>query len=114
MPTILLVDDDALTAMGSADLIEDLGHVVLTAHSGREALAIVAERADLDLVVTDQSMPGMTGVELARELATERPGLPVILATGYGAAPDGETLPTLPKPYDQAQLSAAIDRALGR
>ncbi|MGP9820240.1 response regulator [Salinarimonas sp. NSM] len=114
MHTILLVDDDALTAMGSADLIEDLGHTVLTAHSGKEALAIAAERPDLDLVVTDQSMPGMSGVELAKALRAERPALPVILATGYGAPPEGESLPTLPKPYDQAQLDAAIRSALAR
>ncbi|MGJ3263894.1 MAG: response regulator [Salinarimonas sp.] len=113
MSTILLVDDDALTAMGSSDLIEDLGHTVLTAHSGKEALAIAEQRPDLDLVVTDQSMPGMSGVELAQALRAQRPGMPVILATGYGAVPGGEDLPTLAKPYDQAQLEAAIRAALG-
>lgn len=113
MPTILLVDDDALTALGSADLIEDLGHAVVTAHSGREALGVVAARDDIDLVVTDQAMPGMTGVALAEALRETRPDLPVILATGYGASPEGADLPILPKPYDQAQLAAAIARALG-
>jgi CheY-like chemotaxis protein len=113
MTTILLVDDDPLTAMGSADLIEDLGHVVLTAHSGREALQIAGARTDIDLVITDQSMPGMTGTELAAALRESRPGLPVVLATGYGAPPDGEDIPTLAKPYDQGMLAAAIRAAVG-
>lgn len=113
MTTILLVDDDPLTAMGSADLIEDLGHVVLTAHSGREALEIVGQREDIDLVITDQSMPGMTGTELAAALRERRPGLPVVLATGYGAPPEGETLRTLAKPYDQDMLAAIIRESTG-
>lgn len=113
MSTILLVDDDALTAMGSADLIEDLGHTVITAHSGAQALELIGAHDDIDLVITDQSMPGMSGVELAAALRERRPGLPVVLATGYGAPPDGVTMPILPKPYSQEMLEAAIRDAAG-
>jgi len=108
MSTILLVDDDALAAMGTADLIEDLGHTVITAQSGAQALEVIAARPDVDLVITDQSMPGMTGVELAAALRERRPELPVVLASGYGALPEGADLPTLPKPYSQEMLEAAI------
>ena len=59
--TILVVDDDALIAMSTVDMLEDLGHTVLEAHSGREALEILRSGTAVDLMMTDQAMPGMTG-----------------------------------------------------
>lgn len=107
---ILAVDDDALILVNTAAMLEDLGHVVTTAYSGREALAALARMERVDLVVTDQAMPGMTGTELAAEIRRERPGLPVLLATGYAELPDGQMsgIPRLSKPFLQAHLDHAI------
>jgi CheY-like chemotaxis protein len=112
--TILLVDDDALIAGSTVALLEDLGHRVVEAHSGKEALAIVEEGLNPDLVITDHAMPGMTGIDLALTLRSRDPQLPILLATGY-AELHGELpieLPRLAKPYTQEQLSLEIARLL--
>ncbi len=109
--TILVVDDDVLVAMGTVAMLEDLGHTALEAHSGRKALELLAEHADVQAVITDHAMPGMTGVELAREIAKARPLLPVVLATGYAELPSGEDpgLPRLAKPFRQDHLAAMLE-----
>jgi signal transduction histidine kinase len=112
--TILLVDDDALIAASTVALLEDLGHRVVEAHSGKEALAIIQDGLSPDLVITDHAMPGMTGVDLALTLRGRDPTLPILLATGY-AELQGELLielPRLAKPYTQEQLSLEIARLL--
>jgi signal transduction histidine kinase len=112
--TILLVDDDALIAASTVALLEDLGHHVVEAHSGKEALAILREGLNPDLVITDHAMPGMTGSDLAVRLRLHDPKLPILLATGY-AELQGQLpieLPRLAKPYTQEQLSLEIARLL--
>ncbi|HEY1750787.1 MAG TPA: PAS domain S-box protein [Caulobacteraceae bacterium] len=107
---ILAVDDDSLVLTNTAALLEDLGHRVLTAKSAKDALELVASHPDLDLVVTDQVMPRMTGLQLQQELARTRPKLPVLLATGYAELPD-EICPSLrriAKPFTQQQLADAV------
>lgn len=112
--TILVVDDDALIAMSTLDLIEDLGYSVFEANSGSGALDILRSGAPVDLIVTDYAMPGMTGVELAGAARELRPDLPVLLATGYAELPSGATtdLPRLAKPFRQDQLATEIAKAL--
>ena len=73
--------------MNTAAMLEDLGHIVTEARSGAEALALVRSGVEVDLVVTDHAMPQMTGSELVQLLRAERPGLPIILATGYAELP---------------------------
>jgi signal transduction histidine kinase len=112
--TILLVDDDVLTAASTVALLEDLGHRVIEARSGKQALAIVADGLKPDLVITDHAMPGMTGIDLAIKLRARDPKLPILLATGY-AELQGELpieLPRLAKPYTQEQLAVEIARLL--
>jgi PAS domain S-box-containing protein len=113
---VLAVDDDALVLMNTTMMLEDLGHQVTEAYSGPEALsALKAAENGIDLVITDHSMPRMTGAELAAEIAREWPGLPVVLATGYAELPDGSGnhLPRLPKPFSQNQLSDIIASVTG-
>jgi CheY-like chemotaxis protein len=112
---VLAVDDDVLVRMGTAAMLEDLGHTVKEADSGEEALKILAQGIKIDLVVTDQAMPRMTGIQLAEAILAGRPGLPIILATGYAELPEGlgSTLPRLSKPFTQEQLANAVNAAIG-
>jgi len=80
---ILFVDDDLLIAGSTVDLLEDLGHLVVEAHSGTEALRLLEDGLAADLLITDHAMPGMTGIELAREVRRQYPRLPILLATGF-------------------------------
>jgi PAS domain S-box-containing protein len=107
---VLAVDDDNLVLVNTVAMLEDLGHTVFSAYSGAEALAIFKKEKDIQLVVTDQLMPQMTGVQLAALLQAEAPNLPVILATGYAELDreGGRDLSQLAKPFDQADLAAAI------
>ncbi|WEK43400.1 MAG: PAS domain S-box protein [Candidatus Sphingomonas colombiensis] len=113
--TILVVDDDALILMNTTALLEDLGHEVLGAISGNEALALLEQHPDIDLLVTDQIMPGMTGSELIARARAHRAALPIILATGYGEN-SSELAPEvhrLGKPFTQSALSRAVRMAIG-
>jgi CheY-like chemotaxis protein len=111
---ILAVDDDALVLLNTAAMLEDLGHTVLEATSGSSALEIIQRGDNIDLVITDQAMPHMTGSDLAAAIKKERPGLPIILATGYAELPPGadEGLPKLAKPFLQQQLADAIAKTV--
>jgi len=81
---VLFVDDEpALQALGE-DLLVDEGYEVVCAASGRQALELFAQHEQqFDLVVTDESMPGMTGTELAQQLFQLAPQVPIILCSGY-------------------------------
>jgi CheY-like chemotaxis protein len=105
-----VVDDDPLLVASTAAILEDLGHMVIEASSGPHALATLRLGADVDVVITDHAMPGMTGAELARQIKENWPMLPVILASGYAELPNGEDpgLPRLSKPYLQEDLVAKI------
>ncbi len=107
---VLAVDDDALVRMNTALMLEDLGHVAIEAQSGKDALRMLDEGAAPDVVITDQAMPEMTGVELIEQLAERYPHIPIILATGYAELPNGggTGLQRLAKPFMQGQLNEAL------
>jgi PAS domain S-box-containing protein len=111
---VLAVDDDGLVLMNTAAMLEDLGHRAIEAGSGAEALAILEAQPAVDLVISDQAMPGMTGVELAAAVRARRPELPIILATGYAELPPGTdpSVTKLAKPFSQRALAEAL-RTLG-
>jgi CheY-like chemotaxis protein len=110
--TILMVDDDMLIGMATADMLQDLGHTVVEANSGKMALDILKAGRRIDVIMTDHAMPGMTGVELAARVHEFLPDMPILLATGYADLPSGERsdLPRLAKPYDQNALSSALKK----
>jgi PAS domain S-box-containing protein len=112
---VLVVDDDPLVLASTVSMLEDLGHVVMEATSGRQALELLRAGAKADLVITDQVMPDMTGLQLAAELKRLRPALPVLLATGYAERRElaAAGLPLLYKPFGQDALAAAIEDCLG-
>ena len=113
--TLLFVDDDFLIGLSTTSLLEDLGHTVVKASSGPEALEVLRSGGPIDLMITDYAMPGMTGLELAEQARALRPELPILLATGYADLPTRPkfALPRLSKPYQQQQLAEQIQSLLG-
>jgi PAS domain S-box-containing protein len=113
--TILLVDDEPLVRSATAATLAELGHEVVEAVSGNDALEQLRTGAVVpQLVITDYLMPGMNGAELAREVRRSRPAMPILLLTGYAnlegvAASD---LPILAKPFREADLCAMIERVV--
>jgi PAS domain S-box-containing protein len=106
---ILVVDDDALVLMNTVALTEELGHRVIEAMSGSEALAVLGSE-EVDIVITDYAMPQMTGGELAEAIANEWPHVKVIIATGYAEIPDDQrSLYRLGKPFWSHDLEQAIE-----
>jgi CheY-like chemotaxis protein len=77
----MVVDDDSLVLMNTAAMLEDLGHEVIEATSGEQALRVLRRGKRIDLLITDQVMPGMTGTQLIAAIRAEWPHLPVVLAT---------------------------------
>ena len=107
--TVIVVDDDMLVLFNSVALLEDMGHRVLEAGSGAEALAL-ARTHKADLLITDQAMPQMTGLQLLEALRKEQPGLPVLIATGYAELPADapKDIILLGKPFTGEELARAI------
>ena len=107
---ILVVDDDRLVLSNTAAVLEDLGHTVHTAASGEEALTRLEQGREIDLIVTDQLMPGMTGLQLVASARERWPGLPCLLVSGFAELTPEEAgqCPVLAKPFTQAQLAEAV------
>ncbi|KRC79983.1 PAS domain-containing sensor histidine kinase [Sphingomonas sp. Root241] len=110
---VLAVDDDALVLTNTAAMLEDAGHRVLLASSGRAALQLLSE-ARVDMVITDFAMPEMNGAQFAEAAQAGWPGLPVLLVSGYAELPEGiaEDLPRLAKPFGQDQLLRGVARTM--
>jgi CheY-like chemotaxis protein len=109
---VLAVDDDRLVLFNTTAMLEDLGHEVVEASSAHEALALL-EKSSFDMLITDQAMPRMTGLQLVDVVRERWPGLPVILATGYAEIPGGTqiTVPKLSKPFTERELGQALAAA---
>ena len=107
---VLVVDDDSLVLTSTSLLLEDLGHRVISASSGAQALELFDSEPAIDLVITDMAMPKMNGEQLAQIIRTIRPQLPIILATGYAERLEGlaARLPRLSKPFTQLNLVEII------
>jgi CheY-like chemotaxis protein len=99
--------------MNTTAMLEDLGHDVLEATSAEQALRVLRRGNGVDLVITDQLMPGMTGTQLIAAIRSERTDLPIILATGYADLQDSTAaaVPRLSKPFVQDDLARAIAAA---
>ena len=113
---ILLVEDNEEVGEFAETLLGELGHRVTRVRSGEAALRAALDE-EFDAVFTDVVMPGMSGLELADQLADARPHLPVILTTGYSdeiARSGAGGRPVILKPYRLETLAAAIDQSLGR
>jgi CheY-like chemotaxis protein len=106
---VLLVDDEPLVRMSTADMLTELGYDVVEADTALEALRMIRHGLRPDLVVTDHLMPGMTGIDLARALDEECPDVPALIISGYadghGIAPG---FARLAKPFLKDELSASL------
>jgi signal transduction histidine kinase/CheY-like chemotaxis protein len=112
---ILLVEDNEQVGNLAETLLGELGHAVIRARSGPEALRLADSGAQFDVVFSDVVMPGMTGLELAGVLKQRNPMLPIILTTGYSdriTAAGAQGFPVVRKPYRMETIAVAVDQAL--
>ncbi|MBN2083637.1 MAG: response regulator [Anaerolineales bacterium] len=115
---ILIADDESLIRMGLKTILSTLGHEVLTAADGHEALNIFHTRAP-DMAILDIRMPFTDGLEAAKAMYRHRP-LPILILTAFGEQSLIESAAALPiqgyliKPVDEVELAAAIEVAAAR
>ena len=109
---VLVVDDDEIVLLNTTAMLEDMGQDVIEARSGEEALTLLQEHKHVDLVITDQAMPNMTGIELLERILQQSPRTRVIVATGYAELPPSvsDTIPILRKPFMSEDLARCISR----
>ena len=116
---ILFVDDEeALVEMGE-DILAELGHEVTSRMSSREAFALfAADPSRFDLVITDQTMPEMTGVELAGEILAVRAEMPIVMCTGFSYAVEADKATAagikafVMKPLTKREIAQTIRKVL--
>jgi signal transduction histidine kinase/DNA-binding response OmpR family regulator len=112
---VLLVEDDDLIRLNTADMLQELGCRVLDAASAEEALQVLQQDSGIGVLISDLRLPGMSGLELAAKARAQHPGLGVVFATGRDQLPghgvEGALL--LRKPYDSEGLAACL-RLLGK
>ncbi len=106
---VLLVESDSLVRASVAEALAELGHRVTQAASGEHALALLAESDAYDAMIADQSMPVMTGLQLAATVVERHPGIRVILASPHGHLPAAaRRFLQLDKPFRQEDLAALL------
>jgi CheY-like chemotaxis protein len=105
---VLVVDDEEMVCHLAARILTEAGFRVVAAHDGSEALALLAAfEGQVQLVVSDIAMPGMTGVQLAQTVTTRWPALPLLLMSGQSPGPDyGGRF--LPKPFTTDSLFETV------
>jgi CheY-like chemotaxis protein len=114
--TVLLVDDDADVRSVGRAMLAELGCKPVEASGGAEALALIQQGVAVDVALVDFAMPGLNGAEVADQLKTLRPGLPVVMMSGFA---DQDLLSArwsgslLHKPFGAAPLAAALTSARG-
>jgi CheY-like chemotaxis protein len=117
-PLLLVVDDEPRILSALKRCLRREGYDILAVDGAAAALRALRE-ARVDALLTDHKMPGMSGLELIREVATHWPGIPRVLLTGWAAEIAPEEARRLgiralvPKPWDDAELKARLREALG-
>jgi signal transduction histidine kinase/ActR/RegA family two-component response regulator len=112
--SVLLVDDEEIVRVATAEMIRELGHEVVEAASGSEALGLLESGLQVDVLITDYKMPRMDGTELARLVKDIQPEIAVLLITGYtGASKEVGNYARLDKPFGQREIRAAFAELFG-
>ncbi len=105
----LLVDDEELVRISTADMLSELGYDVVEANSAEQALALIGDGLRPRLLVTDHLMPGLTGTELARKLRGIDPSVQILIVSGYAEAEGvASDLPRLTKPFRSDELAGIL------
>lgn len=108
---VLVVDDEPSVLDVTTLMLEDLGCDVVSAGSGGEALALLSENREIEVLITDLNMPGMNGYELADKAADLRPDLLILLLSGREG--DGHGHPILCKPFLEEDLARTMRQTTG-
>ena len=114
---ILLIDDDSAVREVTSSLLRELGYVVMEVGSGGAALDLLSREASVDLVMLDFAMPGMNGVDVAREVNSKYPTLPVVFVTGFADNAALEKIGDariIKKPFVGDELVAKVQAALAK
>lgn len=114
-PIILLVEDEIMIRLADAESLRDEGFCVIEAECGEEAIAVLASSADVDLLVTDITMPdGPDGLAVAQFCRERRPDVPILMASArLPGAGDPRADRMMPKPYTVSELISAVTEMLG-
>jgi DNA-binding NtrC family response regulator len=119
MAVVLIVEDEEQVRVLAEAIVQELGHETLTAGTAEQALALIEERPDVDLLFTDIGLQQdlEAGLKLAKSIAARKPGMPVLYTTGQGVT-DGmramfaDPFGFLPKPYTPGDLTTALGNLL--
>lgn len=117
IPKTLIVDDEPDLLNTCVRLLRQVGHICLTARTGREAIGLI-DTEHLDLVVTDLRLPTLSGLAVARHARRASPPVPVVLITAYHSleakreAGAAGAIVYLPKPFSATEFVDAVNRAL--
>ena len=113
---VLVVDDDELVLSATSALLDDMGYRVLEASGGKRALELVARTPVIDLILTDQVMPEITGLQLANAVHAIRPDIPIVLASGFSdiGTPVPKHIYRMTKPYSRKQLESALNTLVAK
>jgi signal transduction histidine kinase/CheY-like chemotaxis protein len=109
---VLVVEDVALIRMTTVDMVEQLGFAVCEAADGPQALALLGQDGEIEILLTDLGLPGMDGRQLVEEALRLKPSLKVIIASGYSARAEDAKLAGvahLTKPFDLARLKRVLE-----
>ena len=115
-PTVLVVEDETMLLTVMAETLRDAGYEVWEAENGEAALAILRSNPEMDVLISDMRMPGMNGYQVVERAQALRPGIKVLMMTGYAqeAAPVKQaSLPILYKPFDFNRLPGVVQDLLG-
>ena len=114
---VLLVEDNSEVSLITVEYLTELGHSAVAVPAAEFALERLAERS-FDAVLTDVSLPGMSGIDLAKHLSEQYPKIPVVIASGYGThklefglGPHRANVFFLSKPYDLPMLEKTLSEA---
>jgi len=105
---VLVVEDVALIRLTTVEMVEDIGFAAAAAADAQQALAMLKEDDGISILLTDLGLPGMSGRQLVEEALQLKPGLKVIVASGYREEGFAANIGLLRKPFDLQQLQRAL------
>ena len=112
---VLVVEDDLANQEALCALLRDMGYTTTAADGGNEALHLLHTPLDLDIIISDVVMPGMSGIDFAKRARVARPGMPIVLVTGDAYAVDAVLASgaiALLKPYTSGTLQRVLSETL--